>query len=71
VHGLCYLLVTVFLAWPLPQFATMMSTGPATSVQIVLCAVVAVAIGAGAPLPGAYAYLPVPHQATFSPLNVL
>jgi hypothetical protein len=50
LHALYYLPVTGYLAWIIPQLATMMSAEPSRTAQIVIGAFVAAAIGIGAPL---------------------
>lgn len=50
LHALYYLPVTGFLAWIIPQLATMMSVEPSVETQIVIGAIVFAVVGIGAPL---------------------
>jgi hypothetical protein len=50
LHALYYLPVTGFLAWIMPQLATMMSTEPSRAAQIAIGVIVAAVVGCGAPL---------------------
>lgn len=50
LHALYYLPVTGFLAWIIPQLATIMSTEPSVAAKVVIGVIVAVVVGCGIPL---------------------